>query len=454
MPTPDPLHHFFPRVPGGPLLTVARGEGIYLYDRDGRAFIDGAAGAAVACLGHAHPRIVEALARQAATVAFTHSSVWISEPALELSDRLAAWMPDPEARVLFTSGGSEAVDTAIKLARAYQLARGRADRFRIASRDVSYHGATMGALSATGLARRRAPYGPLLAPAIRTSTSYCYRCPHGQTPDACASECAADVESAIARHEADLAAVMIEPVVGASAPGVGAPPDYFRRVEEACRRHDVLFIADEVMSGAGRTGRRLAMEHYGAWPDVVVLSKGLSGGYAPLGAVIVSGRVYEAIRTAPPGQFIHGFTYSASPLAAAVGVEVQRVIDETGLLAHVEAMGARLREALTPVARQHAMVGEVRGRGLLLGLEFVADRATRAPFPPATRLAQRVFEAALEQGLIVYPCAGTLPDGRGDQILLAPPYIIRAEEVDDMAARLARALTVAAATLPAHTPRP
>ncbi|MFP5378463.1 MAG: aspartate aminotransferase family protein [Vicinamibacteria bacterium] len=443
--------HFFPRVPGGRLLEVARGEGIHLYDRDGRGFIDGASGAAVACLGHAHPRIVDAMARQAAAVAFTHSSVWISEPARELSAVLASWVPDPEARVYFTSGGSEAVETALKLARAYQVARGRDDRHRFLARDVAYHGATLGALAVTGLARRRAVYAPMLADVVRTTTSYCYRCPFGKRPDACALECATDVENAVERDAAALAGVIVEPVVGASAPGVDAPPDYFRRVAEVCRRHDVLFIADEVMSGTGRTGRRLAMEHFGVWPDVVVLSKGLSGGYAPLGAVIVSGRVFDAIRHAPPGQFVHGFTFSASPLAAAVGLEVQRVIDEEELLPHVAAMGARLRDALVPLAGG-SMVGDVRGRGLLIGLDLVRDVATRAPFPPALRVAQRVFDACLEQGLIVYPCAGTLPDGTGDQILLAPPYIIRAEEVDDMAARLTRALTIAAATLPAVNP--
>jgi hypothetical protein len=378
------------------------------------------------------------LAHQAEKVAFAHTSLFVSEPLLELSELLVARF-EPGARVYFVSGGSEGVETALKIARAYQLAVGRAQRTQFAARSISYHGATFGALSTTGLARRRAPYEPMLLPVLRAVTSYCYRCPYGLQQPSCELGCAADVESLILRNRDTLAAILIEPVIGASAPGVVAPPGYLERIAGACAAEDVLLIADEVLCGMGRTGRFLAAQHDGVVPDIVVLSKGLGAGYMPLGAVLVRQRVYEAISVAPPGHLVHGLTYSGNPLAAALGVEVLRIIDEGGLVNAAANMGNRLMDRLGRL-RRHIHVGEIRGRGLLIGVELVADKDSRACFPPGREVARQVFEACLAEGLIVYPCAGTVDGVHGDQIMLAPPFIVSADEIDDLADRLDRAI--------------
>jgi adenosylmethionine-8-amino-7-oxononanoate aminotransferase len=432
---------YFPRSPRGEYLVVDRGEGIYLYDKSGRRFIDGSSGAAVACLGHAHPRMVAALATQAARVAFAHTSVWVSEPLMELADRLVARTSDPGSRVYFASGGSEAVETALKLVRTYQLARGQPDKHRFVSRNISYHGATLGALSMTGLLIRRTVYSPLLAPFPRTSTCYCYRCPFGLAPESCRVECASDLDRTVVGHgPSTLGAFIVEPVVGASAPAVTSHADYMHMVADICRRHDMLLVADEVMSGVGRTGRFFGMEHYpDVQPDITVLSKGISAGYAPLAAVIVRGHVFETIRDSATGQFAHGLTYSGNPLSAAVGLEALKVLEEDHLIEHVAEVGKRLLDQIEAV-RTLPMVGDVRGRGLLLGVEFVADRRTREPFASSLGVSQRVFRACLEEGLVVYPGTGSVDGFRGDHILLAPPYIITAAQAGDLVERLSRGL--------------
>ena len=432
---------YFPRSPRGEYLVVDHGEGIYLYDQSGRRFIDGSSGAAVACLGHAHPRMVAALAAQARRVAFAHTSVWVSEPLMELADRLVARTSDPDSRVYFASGGSEAVETALKLVRTYQLAKGRPDKHRFVSRSISYHGATMGALSMTGLLVRRTTYAPLLAPFPRTSTCYCYRCPFGLVPESCRVECASDLDRTIVGHgPAMLGAFIVEPVVGASAPAVTAHADYMRMVGDVCRRHDMLLVADEVMSGVGRTGRFFGMEHYAdLQPDITVLSKGISAGYAPLAAVIVRGHVFATIRDSASGQFAHGLTYSGNPLSAAVGLEAIKVLEEDHLIEHAARAGKQLLDELQAL-RAVPMVGDVRGLGLLLGIEFVRDRQTKEPFPSSLGVSQRIFKACLDEGLVVYPGTGSVDGFRGDHILLAPPYIITAAQVSDLVERLTRGL--------------
>jgi adenosylmethionine-8-amino-7-oxononanoate aminotransferase len=431
-------HHLFPRNPNGLYTLLERGAGAYLFDSAGRRLLDGASGAAVACLGHAHPRIVAALARQASTLAFAHASAFVTRPVLELAERLADLTRVPGCRVYFASGGSEAIETAIKLARTYQLACGHPDRHRIVSRSVSYHGATLGALSASGLRHRRAPYEPFFEPLRQATTCYCYRCPVGLRPDSCRTECADDVEAVVVGMGPEtVAGLLIEPVIGASAPGVVAPAAYMSRVAETCRRHDMLLIADEVMSGVGRTGRFLAMEHYGVEADITVLSKALSGGYAPLAAVVVTPHVFDAVRGA--GEFVHGFTYSGHPLSAAVGLEVLDVIEEEGLVDRVRVLGERLLTRLRSL-ESLAIVGEVRGRGLLAGVEIVADRATRAPFPRTDRIAAKVFDASLARGVIVYPTTGAADGWQGDHVLVAPPYIVTEEQVDRLVAALGDAL--------------
>ena len=430
--------HLFPRDPQAKLLKVSHGQGIHLYDDTGRRYLDGGHGAGAACLGYANPRLSAALARQSEKVAFAHTSLFVSEPLLQLSEMLVSRF-EAGARVYFVSGGSEGIETALKIARSYQLACGRPGRTQVAARSISYHGATLGALSATGLVRRRAPYEPMLLPFLHTSTSYCYRCPHGLNQPSCEIACAADQESAIGETSDALAAVLIEPVVGASAPGVVTPPGYLARVASACMAEDVLLVADEVLCGVGRTGRFFASEHDGVIPDIVVMSKALGAGHMPLGAVLVRQRVYDAISSAPPGHLVHGFTYSGTPLAAAVGTEVLRIIDEDGLVAAAAHRGRRLLDRLGALSHHH-IVGEIRGRGLLIGLELVADRHSRTCFAPECEVTRHLFEACLDEGLIVYPCAGTVDGRHGDQIMLAPPFIISGDEIDDLVSRLDRAM--------------
>jgi adenosylmethionine-8-amino-7-oxononanoate aminotransferase len=431
--------HVFPRSFTTEYVVIRRAEGIYLFDEDDRQILDGSSGAAVVSLGHAHPRIVERLRAQAAQVAFTHGFAYVSRPLIDLAERLAGYAGDPRARVLFASGGSEATETALKLARAWHLARGVPSKYRIVSRSISYHGATIGALSMTGLLGRRRDFEPLLLQFPRAATAYCYRCPFGLQPAGCARECAADIERTIVEQgAANIAAVIIEPVIGASAPGIAAPDGYLARVAETCRRHDVLFIADEVMSGAGRAGRFFATGHWGVTPDITVLSKSLSSGYAPLAAVIVSGRVADGLEEAG-ARFAHGFTYAGNPLSAAVGLEVLDVLEEEGLIDRAARMGDLLKSRLEAL-RDYPLVGDVRGVGLLLGVELVAVRQTRAPFAPALGVAERVRRAALEEGLSIYPGTGPVDGLRGDHLLIAPPFIITEPQVHELADKLARAL--------------
>jgi adenosylmethionine-8-amino-7-oxononanoate aminotransferase len=286
----------------------------------------------------------------------------------------------------------------------------------------------------------------MLLPFLHGPTSYCYRCPYGLRQPACEIACAADLESLISRNAETLAAVLIEPVIGASAPGVVTPPGYLARMAAACAAEDIPLIADEVLCGAGRTGRFLASAHDGVIPDIVVLSKALGAGQMPLGAVLVRQRIYDAIRDNPPGYFVHGFTYSGTPLAAALGCEVLRIIDEGGLVSAAACMGQRLLDRLGCLTR-HPIVGEIRGRGLLIGVEFVADRDLRTCFPPEREVTQQVFEACLAEGLIVYPCTGTVDGRHGDQILLAPPFIVSGDEIDLLVSRLDRAIGMVDAKL-------
>ena len=436
----DPDVKYFARHPRGKYVRIARAEGVYLYDDTGRAILDGAAGAAVVCLGHGNRRIIDRMKAQAEDVAFAHTSAFITAPVLELAQRLAGYVADPNARVYFVSGGSEANETAIKIARAYQLAIGETNRHVIISRTISYHGASAGALAATGILHRRRPYEPLLAQWPRVATCYCYRCPVGRDPASCEIQCADDVERAILAHDAHrIAGFIIEPVIGSSAPGVSPHRDYMSRVATTCRRHGVLLIADEVMSGIGRTGRFFGMDHFGVTPDIITLSKGISSGYFPLAAVIVTGRVFEAIKNAGTGEFVHGFTYAGTPIGAAIGLEVLDILEEDQLVPRVAALGERLLAALEPL-KQFPMVGDIRGRGLLVGIELVMDQRTREPFPASVRVGQQVLQACLHEGLAVYPSTGSVNGVLGDNILLAPPYIITETQIGELVDKLTRAI--------------
>lgn len=422
--------HIFFRDPNTLPPVITHADGIYLYRKGGQKILDGASGAAVVCLGHNHPRLVKRLAEQAGQVAFAHLSTFASRPLLQLADRLAALAPRKLQRVYFTSGGSEAVESAIKLARQYHLERGKRDKFKVISRSVSYHGATLGALTLTGSHERRDKFFPLLSSFPRIPPPYCYRCPFDERPETCHQPCATDLERAILAEGPEFVSAFIaEPIVGASCPGMAPPVGYYRTAAKICDKYDVLFIMDEVMTGVGRTGKFFAFEHYEAVPDMVCISKGLSSGYSPLGATLVSEEIFRTIKNSTTGRFVHGHTFGGNPLSAAVGLEVLNIIEEENLLDQVTRRGAYLLKRLEKLRRLPA-VGDVRGRGLLLGVEFVAEKRGKKPFPPAFRFARQVAGIALEDGLYVYPGGGAANGQAGDHVLIAPPYIITEPEID------------------------
>ena len=421
---------------------ATRAEGCFVYTDDGKRYMDASGGAAVVTIGHGVEEIGRAMAEQASRVAYVHSSQFQTEIAEKLARRILKLAPDgmrPEGRVYFTSGGSEATETALKLARQYWLERGETKRFRVLSRLQSYHGSTVGALSVSGNVRRREPFAPMLAEWGHIPPCYCYRCPYGLRFPECNVECADELNRMLERDGAeDVAAFIFEPVVGATLGAVAPPEGYVQRIAEICRQHGILLIADEVMTGMGRTGKPFAVEHWGATPDMILVGKGIASGYAPLGAVIVSGHVAETVSRGS-GTFLHGFTYNAHPVATAAGNAVLDYIERDNLFARVDVAGKEMRAALEPL-KKFSVVGDVRGMGLLWGIEFVRDKETREPFPPDARIAYRIQEDALEAGIMTYPIQGCVDGTRGDHILLAPPFTITSAMIQMLAAGLEKAI--------------
>ncbi len=417
---------------------ASRGEGCWIIAADGRRFLDASGQAAVVSIGHGVAEIGRAMAEQSSQIAFTHTWQFHTAPAEKLAGRLLAMAPAnfrDGGRLYFTCSGSEATETAIKLARQFHLERGQKDRFRVLSRRQSYHGSTLGAMSVSGNVARRAPYEPLLAEWGHIAPCFCYHCPFEKTFPQCEIACAGDLETYLEGGKADDAAAFIfEPIVGATL-GAAVPPEgYAARIAETCRKNGILLIADEVMSGMGRTGKPFAVEHWGVEPDMILVGKGIASGYAPLGAVLVSARVVEAFERGS-GAFMHGFTYQAHPVSTAAGNAVLDYLEAHKLLDSVNAAGHNLRGALSPL-HSHSNVGEVRGLGLLLGVEFVKDKATREPFPNEKNIAEKIRQACFDEGVLTYPTQGCFDGLRGDHILLAPPFTISPEE----SALIARAL--------------
>lgn len=421
---------------------AVRGQGCYIFTADGKKYLDAAGGAAVVSIGHGVAAIGRAMAEQAEQLAFAHTSQFHTGVAERLAARLLELAPRTFCagwRVYFTSGGSEATETAIKLARQYFVERGEPARTRIVSRWQSYHGSTLGALAVSGNLRRRAPYVPMLPEWGHISPCYCYRCPLGLTYPACNVACADELEKFLLSVSSEtVAAFILEPVVGATLGAVAPPEGYLQRIFEICRRHGILLIADEVMTGLGRTGAHFAVEHWGVVPDMILVGKAVASGYAPLGGVLVAPRVAEAIAQGS-GRFEHGFTYQAHPVAMAAGLAVLDYISEHQLFERVAPAGRALLQALRSV-EGHAYVGDVRGCGLLLGVEFVRDRTTREPFPREANLAERIRQAALEEGITTYPIQGCVDGERGDHVLLAPPFIISSDEISEIARALGAAV--------------
>jgi adenosylmethionine-8-amino-7-oxononanoate aminotransferase len=415
---------------------IERAEGIRLWDADGREYIDADSGAiSVISVGHGVHEVADAMSAQARKVAYVHNVQFHHGVGEELASEIAEMTPGDLDRCVLVSGGSEAVETAVKLARHYQLLRGNDSKHVVLSRSLSYHGATLVALSLSGIPPRQATYIPLLRTGEKVVESNCYRCPLGLTYPACELACATDLERAIEAVGAEnVAAFIAEPIVGAASPAITPPPGYFERVRAICDEHDILFIADEVVTGFGRTGRNFGIEHWGVVPDVIVTAKGLSGGYAPLAAVIMSERVASVfVESGTP--FNHNFTYEAHPVACAAALAVIRIIRRDHLVENAAIQGERLFAALESLARASDIVGDVRGKGLLAGIELVADRQAKLPFAPELRVGQRLQAAAQARGLMIYPGAGA-----GDQVLISPPLIVTSADVDEIVDRFALAL--------------
>jgi adenosylmethionine-8-amino-7-oxononanoate aminotransferase len=428
------------RAPPPPI--AAAGHGVWLVSADGRQVLDASGGAAVSCLGHGHARVVEAIRRQADTLAYAHSGFFSSAPAEELAEVLVGHEPGGLAYAFFVSGGSEAMEAALKLARQYFLEIGHSERSRFIARRQSYHGNTLGALALGGNAARRAPYAPLLADAFSHVTpAFAYREQQdGETEADFSTRLAADLEDEFQRlGPATVAAFVAETVVGATAGCVPAPAGYFRAVRQVCDRHGALLILDEVMCGMGRTGTMHAWEQEGIAPDIQAVAKGLGGGYQPIGAMLAGARVVDAIRDGSAA-FQHGHTYLGHPIACAAALAVQHVIQEDGLLAQVRDRGALLEQRLTERFGNHPFVGDIRGRGLFFALELVADRGSKHPFDPAVRLHARIKQAALDRDLACYPMGGTVDGVQGDHVVLAPPYIVSLAEIDMIVERLGAAI--------------
>lgn len=438
--------HVFPRhSQNKPPIAVA-GDGCYLIDSTGKRYLDGSGGAAVSCLGHSDEGVREAVKAQMDQLAFAHTGFLSSEPAERLADKLIAAAPEGISRVYYVSGGSEAVEAAIKLARQYFIEIGQPSRHRLIARQQSYHGNTLGALGAGGNMWRREPFAPLLSEGSHIPPCYAYR---GQRDDETLEEygsrAANELEAEIQRLGAEnVMAFIAEPVVGATLGAVTAAPGYFKRVREICDAHGILLILDEVMCGMGRTGTLFACEQDGIAPDIVTIAKGLGAGYQPIGAMLCSEKIYAALEGGS-GFFQHGHTYLGHATACAAGLAVMTAFEERSLVERVPVMGEKLMSALNERFGQHPNVGDIRGRGLFQAIELVADRDTKEPFDPALKVHAKLKKAAFEAGLICYPMGGTIDGHRGDHVLLAPPFIVEDSQIDELVTKLAIGIDAALA---------
>jgi adenosylmethionine-8-amino-7-oxononanoate aminotransferase len=421
------------------LPVIERGEGCWLYDADGNAFLDACGGAFVANVGHGVAEIADAMADQARRLAYVNGTAFSHEPVEELAAELAALAPGDLDRVYPLSSGSDAVEAALKLARQYWLESGRPKKHKIVALSPAYHGNTLLALSASAREHYRTLYGDWLVDVVRIPAPYAYRCACGGVPPYCAACSGAALEEAIVREDPETVAAFIAEPVGGSSTGASVPPaDYFGRVRAICDRHEVLFIADEVLVGAGRTGTWSPLESSGVVPDVMVLGKGIAGGYAPLAAVIAPTRIVEVFARGS-GALNHAQTFSHHPVLCAAGVATIKYLREHRLVERCAAMGPVLQRQLARLT-ELPCVGDVRGRGLLAAVELVEDKETRAPFGREAHVAERLTAAALDAGLVVWPNVGHADGKRGDLVMIAPPFIITEAEIDMIVDRLATAL--------------
>lgn len=437
----DGVTHVFHRDPRLKYPVAVRGEGAYLYDREGRRYLDASGGAAVSCLGHSDPAVIGAIQRQLERLPFAHTSFFTNEPMEALADALIARAPQSLDKVYFVSGGSEAIEAALKLARQYFVEKGERERAHVIGRRQSYHGNTLGALAVGGNQWRRKQFEPLLVKTTHVSPCYAYRGRQpGETEVAYGERLVLELEQAIrSLGEKTVIAFVAETVVGATLGAVPPVPGYFRRVREICDRYGILLILDEVMCGMGRCSTLWAFEQEGVVPDLVTVAKGLGAGYQPIGALLVSREISETIQRGS-GFFQHGHTYIGHAAACAGALAVQKRLHEDGVLARVKPLGDALESRLREQFREHPHVGDIRGRGLFRGLELVEDRETKKPFDPGLRMHARVKRRAMQAGLMCYPMGGTIDGAQGDHVLLAPPFIVDETQLDELVDKLAGAI--------------
>jgi adenosylmethionine-8-amino-7-oxononanoate aminotransferase len=427
------------------LPRIAHGKGSYLYDQTGKAYLDGSGGPAVFCLGHAHPEVNSAIAAQLDSVAYAYRYLFTSAALESLSEAVLRLAGGCFKDVLYSADGSEAVESALKVALQYFAARGLMKKRRFVARRRSWHGNTLGALSVSGFAARRRAFEGSLLKVIFVSAANAYRPPRDCEPGALVEHLAAELEGSILEAGPEtVAAFIYEPIVGAAGGVVPAPPGYAAAVAAVCRKYDVLVIADEVMCGAGRSGTWRALEHDGVAPDIMTVAKGLAGGYIPLGATLVAPQVAAAIAS-EHGAYMTGHTFSGHTAACAAGLAVQRIIERDHLLERVRHVGASFQESVRGSLARFEEVGDVRGRGFFIGVEFVRDRKTRAPFPADRGLSFDIGQRAFADGLICYPCSGNVDGITGDTIILAPPYNASDAELEEIIVKLTRAVSGALA---------
>jgi len=436
---PDPVYH---KTWGRDYAVAARAEGVYVFDADGRAYLDAVGGSFVVSIGHGVREVTDAMMEQARQVSFPYVGDFTTEAELELARQVLSMAPPGMAKVFAVSGGSEANEVAIKLARKYQLARGRSSRWRIVGRWQSYHGATLGAMSASGHSKRRSDFQPYLLDFPHIGPPYCYRCPWHLEYPSCRLACADDLEVAINRHGADsIAAFICEPIGGAADGAVVPPKEYFGRIREICDHYDILLITDEVITGFGRTGANFAVDHFGVVPDLITCGKGLGSGYAPIGAVVIHDKVVSTLESTH-GSLFTGYTYSGHPIACAAGTAVLQYVKRHGLVERARREEPWLRELIGRM-ESHPTVGDIRGKGFLIGIELVADEQSKRPFPVDAQFGKKVVKHAWDLGMVMRSESGTVGGVAGDHLLLAPPLVTSRDDLTKMCSILDQALTAA-----------
>ena len=426
-----PKGHIFYRKLGRIYPLITHGEGVYLYDEKGKRYIDGSGGALVVNIGHGQKEILQSMADQMGKVGYVHGTQFTTQSIEEYSEALGEILPNGLEKIYFLSGGSEAVEAAIKLARQYYLESGQTERWRVVARWQSYHGNTLGALSLTGRVGARRPYLPLLIDFPHFPPPYCYRCPFGLSYPECELECAKALEKVIQIEGPEtISAVILEPIIGATIGAVVPPDGYLSSIKKTCEHYGILFIDDEVMTGMGRTGKWFAVEHWSVSPDIMVLGKGMSGGYFPLSAMITKTEMVDLLKERTGG-FVHGHSFSHHPVACAVGLATLQFMKERNLVEQCTRRGEYLLKRLEKL-KAFPFVGDVRGKGLMTAIEFVKDQKTKEPFPRTDKFTERMIDLAFENGLVLYPGTGFVDGVNGDTVMVGPPLIIEEAQIDEI----------------------